>query len=46
MPSDYALKRTHGQATVTIHAADLYLLVSTCNLRNAEGGRRTNAIGG
>ncbi|RAK98562.1 uncharacterized protein BO80DRAFT_427357 [Aspergillus ibericus CBS 121593] len=26
MPSDYALKRTHGQETVTIHAADLYLL--------------------
>lgn len=29
MPSDYALKRSHGQETVIIHAADLYLLVIT-----------------
>ncbi|TQB68083.1 hypothetical protein MPDQ_004050 [Monascus purpureus] len=29
MPSDYALKRSYGQETVIIHAADLYLLVIT-----------------
>ncbi|KAJ5622161.1 hypothetical protein N7528_005393 [Penicillium herquei] len=31
MPSDYALERTHGEETVLIHAADLYLLVITRN---------------
>lgn len=34
MPSDDALKRTHGQERVIIHAADLYLLViTTLNLK-------------
>ncbi|EED15557.1 hypothetical protein TSTA_049950 [Talaromyces stipitatus ATCC 10500] len=44
MPSDYALKRTHGQGTVIIHAADLYFLDQWKNDRAISDDAQRSAI--